>query len=86
MCKLCVTNKARTISLEYKILRDAEFFKGQLSVPTDGKGFWVGKKSITHWRRLAKEALEDRIVSEARQWQLHKDSSQVDFLLYADSA
>jgi len=58
-------------------MRDAEFFKGQLSVPTDGKGFWVGKKSIQNWRKLAKEALEDRIVSEAREWQLLKDSSQV---------
>jgi hypothetical protein len=72
-----VANKARTISLEFKILRDVEFFKSQLNVPTDGKGFWVGKKSLQNWRRLAKVALEDKIITEVQEWQLHKNSPQV---------
>ena len=48
-----------------------------MSVPTDGKGFWVGKKSLQNWRRLAKVALEDRIVAEVQDWQLHNSSPRV---------
>jgi hypothetical protein len=72
-----VTNKARTIALEHKILRDLEFFRSQLSVPTDGKGFWVGKKSLHNWRRLAKVALEDKIINEVQEWQLNRNNVQV---------
>ena len=62
-----MTNKARLLSLDYKLARDQDFIKHQLRIPTDGKGFWIGKKSLTQWKRLAKEALEDLIVREARE-------------------
>ena len=77
MCVICVKNKARFISLDYKLNRDQEFLKNQLKVPTDGKGFWVGKKSITNWKRLAKIALEDTIVREVQDWNLTKDVHKV---------
>jgi len=67
LCWTCVTNKARLLSLDYKLARDQDFIKHQLRIPTDGKGFWIGKKSLTQWKRLAKEALEDLIVREARE-------------------
>jgi len=66
LCTQCVKNKARMISLDYKIQRDQEFLLHELKVPTDGKGFWVGKKSLTNWKRLAKVALENRIVREVQ--------------------
>ena len=46
-------------------------------VPTDGKGFWIGKKSLTNWKRLAKDALEDQIVREVQDWNLNRDCVQV---------
>ena len=77
LCVICVKNKARLISLDYKLNRDHEFLKHQLKVPTDGKGFWVGKKSINHWKRLAKIALEDTIVREVQEWNHSKDIHKV---------
>ena len=79
---ICVKNKARLISLDYKLNRDHEFLKHQLKVPTDGKGFWVGKKSINHWKRLAKIALEDTIVREVQEWNHSKDMPKVEIEIF----
>ena len=38
----------------------------ELKVPTDGKGFWVGKKSLNNWKRLAKNELAIEIDLETR--------------------
>ena len=64
LCRTCVKNKARTISLEYRMARDQAFLAA-CPLPCDGTGFWVGKKSYQQWRRHAKVALEDQIISEA---------------------
>ena len=54
-------------SLDYKLARDQDFIKHQLRIPTDGKGFWIGKKSLSQWKRLARDDLEEQIVKEARE-------------------
>ena len=79
MCVICVKNKARVISLDYKLQRDNEYIKHQLNLPTDGKGFWVGKKSLNNFKRLAKVALEDTIVREVHEWNQRKDKFKVRF-------
>ena len=52
-----------------------------LKVPTDGKGFWVGKKSLTNWKKLAIEALKDQIVKEVQNWNRNKDCVKVNYYL-----
>ena len=56
-------NKARLISLEYKMSRDQEFLS-KCESPCDGTGFWIGKRSFQQWKRHAKVALEDQIIQE----------------------
>ena len=77
LCSICVKNKARTISLEYRLVRDQDFIRHQLKVPTDGKGFWIGKKSLNNWKRLAKVALEDTIVREVQDWSNNRELYRV---------
>jgi len=67
LCSICIMNKARLISLDFKMLRDQQFLTTQKS-PVDGTGFWVGKRSYARWRTLGKVALEDRIIVEVAQW------------------
>ena len=66
LCWTCVMNKARLISLEYKMSRDQEFLS-KCESPCDGTGFWVGKRSFQQWKRHAKVALEDQIIQETNQ-------------------
>merc|ERR1719234_1753568 len=66
LCWTCVMNKARIISLEYKMSRDQEFLS-KCESPCDGTGFWVGKRSFQQWKRHAKVALEDQILQEIAQ-------------------
>ena len=66
LCWTCVMNKARMISLEYKMSRDQEFLS-KCESPCDGTGFWVGKRSFQQWKRHAKVALEDQIIQEIAQ-------------------
>ena len=66
LCWTCVMNKARMISLDFKMSRDQEFLS-KCESPCDGTGFWVGKKSFQQWRRHAKVALEDQIIQEVNQ-------------------
>merc|ERR1719357_1287143 len=67
LCSICIMNKARLISLDFKMLRDQQFLTTQKS-PVDGTGFWVGKRSYARWRTLGKVALEDKIIVEVAQW------------------
>eukprot|EP00090_Calanus_glacialis_P012504 TRINITY_DN21085_c0_g1_i1.p1 TRINITY_DN21085_c0_g1~~TRINITY_DN21085_c0_g1_i1.p1 ORF type:complete len:1287 (-),score=515.73 TRINITY_DN21085_c0_g1_i1:63-3923(-) len=67
LCQICIMNKARLISLDFKMLRDQQFLASQKS-PVDGTGFWVGKRSYARWRTLGKVALEDMIIVEVAQW------------------
>jgi len=67
LCQICIMNKARLISLDFKMLRDQQFLTSQKS-PVDGTGFWVGKRSYARWRTLGKVALEDKIIVEVAQW------------------
>ena len=66
LCWTCVMNKARLISLDYKMSRDQEFLS-KCESPCDGTGFWVGKRSFQQWKRHAKVALEDLIIQEINQ-------------------
>jgi len=67
LCQICIMNKARLISLDFKMLRDQQFLTTQKS-PVDGTGFWVGKRSYARWRTLGKVALEDKIIVEVANW------------------
>ena len=67
LCEMCVANRARMISLEARMIRDHTFLVSQKS-PSDGTGFWVGKKSFNRWRALGKLALENKIVQEVVEW------------------
>ena len=60
-------NRARLTSLDFRLARDQDFIKHQLRIPTDGKGFWIGKKSLNQWKRMARDALEEQIVKETRE-------------------
>merc|ERR1719282_330457 len=61
LCEICVANRARMISLEARMVRDHTFLISQKS-PSDGTGFWVGKRSFMRWKALGKLALENKIV------------------------
>ena len=75
LCKDCVTNRARLISLEFKMSRDQQFLATQ-KVPTDGTGFWVGKRSFMRWKYLGKVALENKIVQEVAEWR-HTEAHKI---------
>ena len=72
LCQMCVTNRARLTSLEFRMTRDQQFLAREKE-PEDGTGFWVGRRSYARWKTLAKVALEDRIIEEVAEW---KSSSQ----------
>ena len=67
LCRLCVANRARLISLEFKMNRDQQFLASQ-KPPSDGTGFWVGKRSFMRWKTLGKLALENKIIKEVAEW------------------
>ena len=67
LCEMCVANRARLISLEFKMTRDQAFLATQKS-PSDGTGFWVGKRSFMRWKTLGKLTLENKIVQEVTEW------------------
>ena len=43
LCHICVSNRARLISLSSRMTRDVQVLASQKS-PDDGTGYWVGKK------------------------------------------
>ena len=74
MCRLCVANRARLISLDFKMNRDQMFLASQ-KTPSDGTGFWVGKRSFMRWKTLGKLALENQIVKEVTEWRIKEEAS-----------
>ena len=72
LCQMCVTNRARLTSLDFRMMRDQQFLARERE-PDNGTGFWVGRKSYARWKTLAKVALEDRIIEEVAEW---KNSSR----------
>ena len=75
LCEMCVTNRARLTSLDFKMMRDQQFLVKESS-PEDGTGFWVGRKSYMRWKTLAKVALEDKIVEEVNEWKANRSSQE----------
>merc|ERR1719186_707172 len=73
LCRYCVNNKARLLSLECRMSRDNQFLAQERS-PQDGTGFWVGKKSFLRWRHLARTDLEDQIVEEVQHWKWQEET------------
>ena len=73
LCRQCVNNKARLLSLEVRMIRDHQFLMQQRS-PEDGTGFWVGKKSYQKWRHLARSQLEDKIIDEVQHWKWQEEA------------
>ena len=75
LCEMCVTNRARLTSLDFKMIRDQQFLVKESS-PENGTGFWVGRKSYARWKTLAKVALEDKIVEEVSEWKANRSSQE----------
>ena len=67
LCRICVVNKARKVSLQTKLMEDHQFLLED-SGPVDGRGFWVARTSLRSWRRLAMTELERHIKQEEREW------------------
>ena len=67
LCRICVRNRARLISLDFRMTRDQQFLVTEKS-PVDGTGFWVGKRTWARWRALGRMSLEDKIINEVSEW------------------
>ena len=62
LCRLCVVTKARRVSHQFRVARDQLLLARE--TPVDGRGFWVGRRSLARWKILARRQLENKIQQD----------------------